>query len=132
LSDTVIYGFASQIPRVASIVTLPIITKYLTEIDFGVYGLITSIVAGVTILANIGLKMTLTNSFFKSQYHYKIAWRQVYGALILWSIPYAILLCVIIYIFIPPEANENTLFIILLNILPIVLFGPTMLLGSLY
>lgn len=132
LSDTVIYGFAGQIPRIASIFTLPIITKYLSETDFGVYGLITSIIAGVSILASLGLKMTLTNSFFKSPSHYKIAWRQVYGALIVWSIPYAAFLSIIIFIFIPPEAKENAIAIILLNVLPVVLFGPTMLLGSLY
>lgn len=132
ISHTAIYGFASQIPKVASIFSLPIITKYLTETDFGVYGLITSIVAGISILANLGLNITLTNSYYKSRNHYKIAWRQVYGALILWSIPYAVFLAAIIYLFIPLEAKENATAIILLNVLPVILFGPVMLLGSLY
>ncbi|HUH18926.1 lipopolysaccharide biosynthesis protein [Albibacterium sp.] len=131
-SHTAIYGLAPQIPRIVSIFTLPIITKYLTEIDFGVYGVITAIAGGVAVLGNLGLNVILSNSFFKNPGQYKWGWRQIYGFLMLWNYPFAILLGILLYFFIPVEASENALYIILLNVLPVVFFGPTMVLGNMY
>ncbi|TCK84895.1 lipopolysaccharide biosynthesis protein [Albibacterium bauzanense] len=131
-SHTAIYGLAPQIPRIVSIFTLPIITKYLTEIDFGIYGVITAVAGGVAVLGNLGLNVILSNSFFKNPGQYKWGWRQIYGFLMLWNYPFAILLGILLYFFIPVEASENALYIILLNVLPVVFFGPTMVLGNMY
>lgn len=124
-SHTAIYGLAPQIPRIAGIFILPIITQYLTEVDFGVYGLIVAVVGAMTALSNLGLNVVLSNSFYKSPMQHKWAWRQIYGFLILWQIPYTIMLGLVIYFIIPEEAAENTWLIILLNTIPVVLFGPT-------
>src|SRR5690606_10301200 len=129
-SHTAIYGLAPQITRIASILALPIITKDLTSIDFGVYGLITSIVGAVTVLNTLGLRIILTNSFYKSPYQYKWGWRQLYGFLMLWNIPYTILLASVIYLFVPPEAINNWGVIVLTNVLPVVFFGPTAAIGT--
>src|SRR5690554_5834854 len=91
-SHTAIYGLAPQIPRIVSIFTLPIITKYLTEIDFGVYGVITAIAGSIAVLGNLGLNVILSNSFFRNPGQYKWGWRQIYGFLMLWNYPFAILL----------------------------------------
>lgn len=131
-SHTAIYGLAPQIPRIVSIFTLPIITKYLTEIDFGVYGVITAIAGSVAVLGNLGLNVILSNSFFKNPGQYKWAWRQIYGFLMIWNYPFALLLGLLLYFFIPVEANSNALYIIILNVLPVVFFGPTMVLGNMY
>jgi len=131
-SHTVIYGLASQVPRIAGIFALPIITSHLTEVDFGVFGLITAITSALAILNTLGLNVVLSNSFFKSAGHYKWGWRQIYGFLILWNIPYALILGVVLYFFTPVEAFSNTWRIIALNILPIILFGPTAVFGELY
>jgi O-antigen/teichoic acid export membrane protein len=66
LSHSAIYGLASQIPKLATVLSLPIITKYLTEIDFGVYGLIIAIVAGMSALSDLGLGVVIANTFYKS------------------------------------------------------------------
>jgi O-antigen/teichoic acid export membrane protein len=131
-SHTAIYGLAPQIPKIAGIFALPIITKYLTAVDFGIYGLITALVAGISIFASLGLNVVLSNSFFKHPNHYKSVWRQIYGFLIIWNIPYAILLGLIIYLFVPKEATQHMEGIIICNVLPIVFFGPTSILGNLY
>ncbi len=131
-THTAIYGLAPQIPKVAAILVLPIITPYLYAVDFAVYGLVTAAVAAISVFANLGMNVILSNSFFKDPDGYKQTWRKIYGFLILWNIPYAFILGAIIYFFIPKEAAENTLEIIIINVLPVVLFGPTAVLGALH
>lgn len=128
-SHSIIYGLAPQIPKLASIIALPIITPFLTPDDLGVFGFITSIVGAISVFSTLGLNVVLGNMFIKSPNQYKWGWRQVYGFLSLWQIPYALLLSLIIYLSIPKEATHNTLFIILLNVIPVVFFGATSLLG---
>jgi O-antigen/teichoic acid export membrane protein len=131
-SHTAIYGLAPQIPKIAGVLALPIITKFLTDIDFGIYGVITAVVGSVSVLGSLGLNLILSNAFFHSPGHYKWGWRQIYGFLILWNIPYAVLISGLLYFFIPDEAIKNAIWIIMLNVLPIVFFGPTSILGTYY
>lgn len=131
-SHSAIYGLAPQISKIANLFALPIITQFLTEDDFGVAGLIGSIVASIGVFSNLGLNVTLSNSFFKSPGSFHWGWRQVYGFLTLWNIPFALLLALLVYFLIPEIAKENTLFIILTNTIPVVFFGPTATIGSLY
>jgi O-antigen/teichoic acid export membrane protein len=129
---TLIYGITPQVSKIASIFALPIITTHLTELDFGIFGLITAIVGSLEVFNTLGLNVVLSNSFFKNPGQYKWAWRQIYGFLILWNIPYAFILATILYFFIPAEAAHNTWIIILLNVVPVVFFGPTSVLGAMY
>ncbi len=131
-SHTIIYGLAPQIPKIAGILSLPIISKYLSELDFGVNGIIISIVGAISVLSTLGLRIILVNTFYKNSGQYKWAWRQIYGFLILWNLVYAVLLAFILFFFIPSEAKQNQWEIILLNVLPIVFFGPTATLCSTY
>lgn len=131
-SHTAIYGLAPQIPKIASVLALPIITRYLTEIDFGVYGVITAIAGSIAVLGNLGLNVILSNVFFKSPGQYKWSWRQIYGFLMLWNLPFSLLLSIVLYYFIPKEAIHDAKYIILLNVLPVVFFGPTAVLGNMY
>lgn len=131
-SHTLIYGLAPQVPRIASIFVLPLITPFLTELDFGIFGIITALMGAVSIFGTLGLNIVMGNMFVKNPGTYKIGWRQIYGFLMLWNIIYAVLLSLVIYFFIPIEAQENTWLIILSNTLPIILFGPTSLMGITY
>ncbi len=129
-SHTAIYGLAPQVTRLASIFALPIITSYLTPLDFGVYGVIVAVTGAISVLNTIGLKIILANTFFKSPCQYKWGWRQVYGFLMLWSIPFSILTACVLWFFVPEEAKENRIEIVLINVLPIVMFGPTSFIGT--
>lgn len=131
-SHTLIYGLAPQISKLASLVALPFITQHLTEVDFGVFGVIIATLAGASALSTLGLNVVIANTFYKNSYHYKLAWRQLYGFLTLWNIVYSILLAAIIYCFIPEEALENRWIIIIVNILPSLLLGPTAIFGQMY
>lgn len=132
VSHTAVYGLAPQIPKIVSIFVLPVITPYLTKVDFGIYGVVTAAIAAVTVFGNLGLNVILSNTFIKSPNHYKWAWRQIYGFLILWNIPYSIIIGLLIYIVLPIEASDNLWWIVLINVTPVVLFGPTSLIGMFY
>lgn len=131
-SHTVIYGFAPQIPKVAQLFILPVITRDLTEVDFGVAGILTAYTSSIAVLAFLGLRVILVNTFYKSPNHYKWAWRQIYGFLTLWNFVYALLLGFLIYWIIPEEAHDNRWLIMLINVAPLVLFGPVGIMGTTY
>lgn len=124
-SHTAIYGLAPQITKVASFFSLPLITQELTELDYGVAGVLTAYTSAIAVLSFLGLRVVLVNSFFKSPKQYKWAWRQIYGFLTLWNIIYAVILGALIYVIIPAEAYEQRWLIVLLHVGPIVFFGPT-------
>lgn len=130
--NSAIYGLAPQIVKLVNVLILPFITPFLSAEDYGVYGLVVSIVGAISVFANLGMNIALSNSITKSPNQYKWLWRQIYGFLNLWSFAYSAILGFIVYFLIPDFAIHNALWIILLNVLPVVLFGPSMTLGSMY
>lgn len=131
-TNSMIYGLAPQISKVAGIFALPIITKDLTEIDYGIWGIILAYTGALQALFLLGMGVVLSNGFFKMPHQHKWLWRQIYGFLIVWTIPYAILVGIVLWFLMPNEVGQNTLTIILLILLPKVLFGPTTTLGTFY
>jgi len=131
-SHTAIYGLSPQIPKIASLFTLPIITKDLTSTDYGVMGVIAAFVGAISVLAQLGLRVVLVNSFYHSPGQFRWAWRQIYGFLIYWNFVYALILSLTLFLIIPTEARDNAWLIIILNVLPLVFFGPTSTLAQTY
>lgn len=131
-SHTAIYGLAPQVVKIAQLFALPLITPYLTKDDYGINAIILAVTGSVSVFASLGLGVVLANSFTKSTHQYKWLWRQIYGFLICWNLLYAVLITVIIYLFIPPEASDKKWIIIFLNVSPLVLFASSGLLGGLY
>ena len=76
---SVIYGIAPFVPKILTVLLLPILTKYLTSTDYGVIGTITSITFAVQALQDLGLRPLLANHFYKCKYQYKVIWREIYG-----------------------------------------------------
>jgi len=132
IKHTLIYGLSPYVPRLLGVFILPIITKDLTELDYGVYGIILAFVAGIEVLKDLGLNLILYNSHTQMPRQFKWMWRSIYGFLMLWNIVYAFLAAGLIYLIVPPEAKDNVFLIMVLNVLPIILFGPTALLGRVY
>ncbi|MHC8949278.1 lipopolysaccharide biosynthesis protein [Sphingobacterium hungaricum] len=132
LSHTAIYGLAPQVIKIAQFLVLPIITPYLSPTDYGIFGLIVAIIGAVSVFGSLGLNIVLANSFTRSTHQYKWLWRQIYGFLNLWNIIYTLIVALLLYLFIPKEAYENTYEIILLNVIPLVLFAPSTSIGTLY
>lgn len=123
-THSAIYGLAPYVPQVASIFILPIITQDLTDIDFGVLGVIMAYTGLVTALSTLGLRVILVNLYYKHRERYKIFWRQIYGFLSIWVILYSIIMAGLVYLIVPPEAAENRWLIVFLQVIPIFFFGP--------
>ena len=132
VKHTLIYGLSPYAPRLLGVFILPIITKDLTQLDYGIYGIILAFVAGIEVLKDLGLNLILYNSHTQMPKQFRWMWRSIYGFLMLWNIIYALLAAILIYFIIPDEAQENVFLIMVLNVLPIVLFGPTALIGKVY
>ena len=129
---SVIYGIAPFVPRILSVLLLPILTKFLTSTDYGIFGTIASITFAVQALQDLGLRALLPNYFYKCRSQYKIMWREVYGFLSFWMILFAVIQATLLYFFIPAEAEANKWLIILLGNFSTVFFGPTAMIGQMY
>lgn len=132
LTHSAIYGMAPNIPKIVSIFTLPVITKYLTAVDFGIAGTIAAYTGAIAVFSTLGMNLVLTTNFFRCRYHYKWLWRQIYGFLQYWMILFAILQSILLYFIIPEEAADNKWLIIGLTNFNTVFFGATSMIGTLH
>ncbi len=132
IQNTVIYSLAPYVANFANLLILPIITKDLTPFDYGISGTIYAYTGALGALSNLGLTIILTNSFFQHPDHFKWIWRQIYGFLALWNIVFGLIVAFILFVFIPESVKENRAQIILLNTLPLIFFGPTNAITTLY
>lgn len=111
LSHTFLYALGPQIPRFINILILPVLTEYLTPLDYGVYGTITAYVGMIGALQSLGFPVLLVNSYYNKS-RWKIYWRQYYGILLAWSLVYTMLLGVLLYFVVPQEAISNRWYIV--------------------
>lgn len=132
LTNSAIYGLAPHIPQIVSVMLLPVMTKHLTDVDYGIAGTIAAYTMALSALSTLGVSAYLQVHFFKAKYQYKVLWREVYGFLQYWMVVFSIIQSVILYFIIPQEAVENRWAIILLTNFNGVLFGPSGVLGALY
>ncbi|GAA4433050.1 hypothetical protein GCM10023188_22040 [Pontibacter saemangeumensis] len=132
LSHAAIYGLAAQVPRLAGVLALPIITRYLTTTDYGVAGVVTAYASALGIMQSLGLSVVMVNSFARHPARYKWIWRQLHGFTLLWSVVYGLVLGIVLYWAIPEGAAENRWQIIALNVLPAMFFHSMGLFGGLY
>ena len=132
LSNSAIYGLAPQIPQVANIFILPIITQDLTRLDYGVAGIIYSYLAALAAIHLLGTKNIISTSFFHHTMQYKWLWRQIHGFISLWSLLYGVLVGLILYLAVPEEAIEHRWTIVLLHAIPSALLNVTIEYGTIY
>jgi O-antigen/teichoic acid export membrane protein len=101
-----VYGLAPSIPKIAGIFVLPVITKYLTDVDYGIAGTIAAYTGAISVFSTLGFDIVLTTSFYKHPYRYKWLWRQIYGFLQYWMIVFAAIQSIMLYFIIPAEARR--------------------------
>lgn len=131
-SYSAIYGMGPFVPKVASILILPLITQHLTKLDYGIYGTLMSYLMIITSLKTLGMRAVLSNAFYHHPGMYKWLWRQVYGFLYLWNIPYSIIAVLLVYVAIPEAAKKNTILICMLLVVPSLISGSSGMFGNLY
>ena len=129
LKSSAIYGIAPSVPKIVGILILPLITKYLTDVDYGIAGTIMAYTSALAAFSTLGFNVCLQVSFFRSKGQYKILWRQIYGFLQIWMLVFAIIQGTILYFIIPEEASDNKWLLILLTNFNGVLYGPACFIG---
>jgi O-antigen/teichoic acid export membrane protein len=132
LSASLIYALAPQLPKLVSLFMMPIITNFMTPTDYGIIGIIMAYMAAFEAFKDLGLRVNLTNSFFKYPIKYKWIWQKIYGFIQLWSIVFGILLAGILWLIIPSVAMNNYLMISALILIPLIFFDPTLMIGRLF
>lgn len=132
LKNSLIYGIAPNIPKVAALFILPLLTAHLTEEDYGIAGTIMAYTMALSALSTLGFNVILQNSYFKEHDNYKNLWRDIYGFLQLWMIVFSIIQSVILFFIIPEEAIVNRWWIILLTNFNGVILGPAGFIGPWY
>ena len=132
VTHSLLYSLAPQAPRIASLFLMPIITRHLSVLDYGIYGVITSYLYFVTVLKDLGFGVTFVNSFYKHPVRWKLIWRMLHGHLVIWGGAYILILMVVLKIAIPKEAANHYWQIALLIVVPAILFENTSTLGNYY
>jgi O-antigen/teichoic acid export membrane protein len=132
IKNGALFTIAPFLPKIINVFLLPIMTRYLTDVDFGIAGTISAYTGAIGAFSTLGLQVVLQNSFFKTPIEYKDIWRQIYGFLKCWMILFALMQSIILFLFIPEEAEENKWMIIFLSQFSTVLFGPTGTIGNAY
>lgn len=104
---------------------LPLLTKYLTPVDYAVAGVVASYTGMFSVLQTLGLPIIIGTSYYKNPTRYPYIWRQLLGFLTIQSVFYCVFIGIIYYLVIPEEAADDRIEIILLNTIPMILFAPT-------
>lgn len=130
LTNTLFYTLSSQISRISSLVALPLITPFLTDVDYGIWGVIMAYVGLTQAFSFLGLYVALTNSYYRNPNSYVRVWRHLYGFLSLWMPIFGVLNALLIYLIVPLDDKSIALKIAILITLPMVLFGPVSKLGE--
>lgn len=130
--NSLVYALGPQLPKLVSLLMLPIITPHLSARDYGVFGTLMAYAAAITALKDLGLTSVLSVSFYKYPNRYKFIWNKLFALSTIWAIPLSIILAFVIYLILPAAEGQYYLMIMLLNCLPLILFEPTKWLGRKY
>jgi O-antigen/teichoic acid export membrane protein len=131
-SNSLIYAIGPQIPKIAGLFVLPIITRDLTSDDYGIAGVIAAYTGLFLGLADLGFSVILMNSYYNYPHKWKFKWRQIHFYLSAWAVVYGVLMAIVLFYIIPNEAIENRWVIIFLICIPVVLFNTTTLIATRY
>ncbi|WP_417371772.1 lipopolysaccharide biosynthesis protein [Gelidibacter japonicus] len=108
-THSLLYGLGPQIPKFAGFFVLPLITPFLTNLDYGIYGVITAYAGLLSMLGELGISVVLVNTFYEYNTNDKwiFHWKRLLGFLVVWSVIYGVMLVTFINLILPNEAMEN-------------------------
>lgn len=131
-SKSLIFAVAPQIPRAISVLLLPLLTKYLTPVDFGISATILVYSGLLSGLKDLGLNVVIVNAFYRNRNNWLFKWKIIYGYLLLWAPIIFVIHWLIIFLCVPEEAVENRVLISTIVSLPVLLFDTISSLGFRY
>jgi len=127
--QSVLFALGSHISKVVNIAMLPLITAFLTPMDYGVYGVVLAYMGLLSGFKTLGVGVLLVNSFYKKR-DWKPYWKRYLGILIVNGLLFFLVAITFLFYFLPSEVTKNRILIILLITIPVVLFDNTIMLGS--
>jgi O-antigen/teichoic acid export membrane protein len=121
-SHSFLYAIGPQVPKLANILVLPIITQFLTAADYGIYGTLLAYSGLLSGLKMLGFDVLLVNSFFK-KYNWLDYWGRYFLGLYAYSIFFSVFYIFILYVFMPAQVGEDLWFVIGLIVVPATFFN---------
>lgn len=134
-SHSILYAIGPQLPSIITLFLLPITTRCLTAFDYTVFGITLAYTSALNAFKDLGLQLNLMNYFFKANGNpakWKMFWQKIFGILLVWSLPYAVMVFLILYFFVQKYIDTHFCQFVLLIILPILLFDSVNTIGIRY
>lgn len=132
LSHSFLYAIGPQIPRLAGLFILPLLTQYLTPKDYGIHGILMAYTGLLSGIKDLGLLVLLVNYYFQRKKFWPLLWRKLYGYLVLWMPIYAIIQAIFIYWALPQSELHNFEVIYILSFINIIIFDIPILMAGRY
>ncbi|MFB9051983.1 oligosaccharide flippase family protein [Formosa undariae] len=134
VNHSIIYAVLPKLPILMGFFLLPFITPYLTKVDYGIYGIVLSLVTGITVIKTLGLDVILMNIFIHHSHGrgYKVIWNEVQGFIFCWSIILGVITVLLLLAILPNEADDNIWTIILLTTIPIFFYSSLQIISQKY
>lgn len=129
VKDSLFYGVVPKLTIFVSVITLPLITPFLTPYDYGISGVLGSYSGLIGALLPLGLHVHLTNSFFELPKHYSLVWGRVLGLMIISAFFFMIVNFLILTFTIPMEFSTKLVLLCVVASVPL-LYSPNSILAS--
>lgn len=130
-SHSFLYAIGPQVPKLANILVLPLITPFLTTLDYGVSGTMLAYSALFSGVKSLGFDVLLVNSFFKKKTWVNY-WSHYFGGVYLFNLFFSVLFFLSLYFLVPEEVGDNKIILVSLIVIPAVLFDTVKKFGGLY
>ena len=112
---------------------MPFISENLSKSDFGIIGLVTTVGYAAGAFTTLGLDVILANELSKNEKSFKNIWSEVYGLLIVWSFPFALIVSSVFAMILPDNLSGKEFWLHLIVILsPIVFLNTSKTMGVVY
>ena len=114
-----------KLPILLGLLILPFITPFLTNVDYGVYGIILSLVTGINVIKTLGLEVVLMNVFIHHSHSrsYRVAWNQIQGFIFLFSLILGLFTAFFLNYILPEEVYDKRFIAIFLTVIPILFYS---------
>lgn len=130
-SHSFLYAIGPQVPKLANILVLPIITQFLTAEDYGIYGTLLAYSGLLGGLKTMGFEVLLVNSFFKKS-NWVEYWGRYFMGLSIYSVFFSVIYIFVLYLFMPNEVGSNLWIVIGLIVVPATFFNVVNVFGGRY
>ena len=114
--NTFLFAAGPQIPRLISVLLLPLLTKHLTTIDYGIWGIVGAYTGFFSGLKTLGMTQVIVNVYFKNTKRWKFFWQLFMGMLYSWTAIFVFVQGIILWLVMPSEVgitNKATIIVLL-------------------